>query len=87
MAALDAFNAGDYIEVRRLEKDRGTHRDWGVLRGTALSAMSRGGTAIFNLRPDPVIRTYEEDELTLRFNANDVDVRLLFAATVARSSY
>jgi hypothetical protein len=36
MPVIDAFNKGDYIEVTPLEKDRGTHKDWGVLRGTAL---------------------------------------------------
>lgn len=84
MAALDAFSKGDHIEVMPLERDRNTFKDWGVLRGTALDGLRVGGTAIFNLKPDPVLRTYEEPHLKLRFNANEVDVRLLFSARVAR---
>ena len=85
MAALDAFRKGDHIEVMPLERDRNTFKDWGVLRGTALDSLSMGGTAIFNLKPDPAIRTYQEPNLQLRFNANEVDVRLLFSAAVART--
>lgn len=86
MAVIDAFNTGDFIAVTPLERNLGTHRDWGVLRGTALDNVSRSGHAIFEMRPDPAIRTYQEPQLTLRFNANEVDVRLLFSARVARES-
>lgn len=86
MAALDAFTKGDFIEVTPLERDKGTRRDWGVLRGTAMDNLSKGGTAVFNLLPDPAVRTYENAVLELRFNANEVDVRLLFSARIARTS-
>jgi hypothetical protein len=85
MPVIDAFNKGDYIEVTPLEKDRGTHKDWGVLRGTALDGLGKGGMAIFNLQV-PTLRTFENPALELRFNANDVDVRLLFSAKIARST-
>lgn len=86
MTVIDPFNKGDFIAVTPLQRDLGTFKDWGVIRGTALNNVSRSGSSVFNLRPDPAICTLDNRELTLRFNANEVDVRLLFSATVARES-
>jgi hypothetical protein len=41
--------------------------------------------AIFNLQV-PTLLTFVNPALELRFNANDVDVRLLFSAKIARST-
>jgi hypothetical protein len=87
MSVIDAFRMGDHIEVRPLESERGTHKDWGVLRGTAHSDMSRSGSAIFFMEVPSVLHVAAGDSpIQMRFNANEVDVRLLFSARVARLS-
>ena len=88
MSAIDAFRMGDHIEVRPLERHLGTHEDWGVLRGTACSDLGRTGSAIFFMEPAKVIAdaASPHDPVQFRFNANEVDVRLLFSARVARLS-
>jgi hypothetical protein len=86
MSVIDAFRMGDHIEVRPLDAERGTHKDWGVLRGTACSDLGRSGSAIFFMEPAKVVAdaASPHDPVQFRFNANEVDVRLLFSARVAR---
>jgi hypothetical protein len=86
VSVIDPFMPGDFIEVTPLENERGTHRDWGVLRGTALDEVNRSGSAVFFMEPARVVRTAASphDPVQFRFNANEVDVRLLFSAKVAR---
>lgn len=82
MAVLEGFSRGDYILVTPLDKNLGTVRDFGTLRGTALDGLSRAGHAIFRMQ---VTHLQSPDKpLEIRLNANEVDVELIFAASVAR---
>lgn len=88
MSVIDPFKSGDHIEITPLESERGTHKDWGVLRGTSLSEVGRSGSAIFFMEPAKVVAdaASPHEPVQFRFNANEVDVRLLFSARVARLS-
>lgn len=85
MSVSEPIFPGDHIEVTPLKAELGTYKDWGLLRGTSLSQMSVGGTSIFWIEPalDPLTKELKPDGL--RLNANDVEVRLLFSARVART--
>lgn len=81
MSLHEAMTRGDLIEVTPKAADLGTTRDFGVLRGTTLTTMERIGNAVFVLQLDA---GGTQRELVL--NCNFVEVKVLFAASVARTS-
>ena len=82
MSVQEPFNRGDYIAVTPLAGNLGTTRDFGMLRGTALDGLHRTGSAIFRMQVTDL--QSPNKPLEIRLNANDVDVELIFAASVAR---
>lgn len=80
LTSIKGFDFGDLIEVTPLERQKGGPDDFGVLRGTALSELRTVGIARFNM---VAVIGSTKTELTL--NCNDVDVRLLFSAKIARA--
>lgn len=66
------FKVGDFIEVTASEKDRGTDKDFGIIRGTALDERSQTGYATFRVRPNGL------PDQEIMFNLNHVDVKTLF---------
>lgn len=72
----DAFVVGDFIEVTP-----GPHvEDFGTIRGTALDSRGLTGPAYFNVQ----VPTGHDEATTLRFSLNEVTVKRLFRASVAR---
>jgi hypothetical protein len=82
MAVRERINKGDLVEVRPLEKDRHGPGDFGTLRAVALEAVTNGGPAGFRVE----ITIGQKEPVEVRLNVNDVDVRLLFSARVARGA-
>lgn len=81
MSVRENILPGDQVEVTPLEKHRGGPSDFGTLRGTALEQVSNGGSALFRME---FTIANQREPVALRLNVNDVDVRLLFSARVAR---
>jgi hypothetical protein len=79
LLTTSGFKRGDHILVTPMEKLAGGNADFGVLRGTALSDLAYGGTSVFEMELLVGVSRH-----LLRLNCNDVDVRLLFSASVAR---
>lgn len=65
------FKVGDFIEATPNERDKGTDKDFGVLRGTALDERSQTGYSAFRIRLNGT------DQIVL-LNLNYVDVKTLF---------
>lgn len=75
----EGFTKGDLIEVTTLEKWKGTFRDFGTIRGTAMDTRGRSGEAKFRLwLNSPGLQA----ELTI--DLNYVDVKTVFDAMLAR---
>lgn len=70
----EPFKAGDFIEVRS-STSKATD-DFGVIRGTALDSRGRTGLAGF--------RVELPDKQKLQFSLNNVTVKTLFRADIAR---
>ena len=79
LTTLSGFKRGDYIEVTPLERLHHGNADFGTVRGTALTDLGPGGSSVFTIQ---VLMGGRRHDLEL--NCNDVDVRLLFSAAVAR---
>lgn len=76
------FLKGDFIEVTPMERDKdGGYGDFGVLRGTAMNDLPRGGSATFQ-----ILVMIGGTGTTMTLSCNTVNVRLLFSAHVARQS-
>jgi hypothetical protein len=75
----EGFTKGDLIEVTTLEKWKGTFRDFGTIRGTALDTRGLSGPARFKMwLNSPGLQAELEIDL------NYVDVKTVFTAMVAR---
>lgn len=72
----DTFTAGDFIEIT----PGPNMEDFGTIRGTALDSRGRSGPAYFNVQ----VPTAPDGASTLRFSLNEVTVKRLFSASVAR---
>lgn len=67
----NGFKVGDFIEVTPQERDKGTDKDFGVIRGTALDERGLTGLASFRVVPNGM-------EGVLVFDLNHHDVKRLF---------
>lgn len=65
---------GDFIEVTPTDKDKGTYKDFGAIRGTALDERGYTGWSDFRIRPNGT-------DMVLNFNLNFVEVKNLFRVT------
>jgi hypothetical protein len=75
----EGFREGDHIEVTTQEKWKGTFRDFGTLRGTAMDTRGLTGMASFRLWMNA-----PGNNNTVQLDLNYVDVRVLFVPDVAR---
>jgi hypothetical protein len=82
MPVRDSIMPGDHIEVTPLDKHLGGPLDFGVIRGVALTQLQLGGPAGFEVQF--TLYADQRDPLKVRLNSNEVNVRLLFSARVAR---
>lgn len=72
----DTFTVGDFIEIT----PGPNVEDFGAIRGTALDTRGGTGFAYFNVQ----VPTGHNEATTLRFSLNEVTVKRLFRASVAR---
>lgn len=72
----DRFTVGDFIEIT----PGPNVEDFGIIRGTALDSRGLTGPAYFNVQ----VPTGRDEATTMRFSLNEVTVKRLFSASVAR---